>query len=90
MINKIITIIWILDILNLPFMEILDTTIPINGLGWLLIWLFVLGQYMKDKEKEIKYQIYLIDQEIKNLKKQKKIYVDELKLIEYRKTKKKK
>lgn len=41
MINKIITIIWILDILNLPFMEVLDTTIPINGLAWLLIWLFV-------------------------------------------------
>ena len=44
----------------------------------------------EDKDKELKYQIYLIDQEIKGLKKQKKIYVDELKLIEYRKTKKKK
>ena len=33
----------------------------------------------KDKKKELKYQIYLIDQEIKDLKKQKKIYVDELK-----------
>ena len=44
----------------------------------------------KDKDKELKYQIYLIDQEIKDLKKQKKIYVDELKLIECRKTKKKK
>ena len=41
----------------------------------------------KDKDKELKYQIYLIDQEIKGLKKQKKIYVDELKLIEYQKTK---
>lgn len=33
---------------------------------------------MKDKEKELKYQIYLIDQQIKDLKKQKKIYVDAL------------
>lgn len=44
----------------------------------------------KDKDKELKYQIYLIDQEIKGLKKQKKVYVDELKLIERRKVKKKK
>lgn len=39
---------------------------------------------MKDKDKEIKYEIYLIDQEIKQLKKQKKIYVDELKIVERR------
>ena len=44
----------------------------------------------KDKDKELKYQIYLIDQEIKDLKKQKKIYVDELKLVEYQKTKNRK
>ena len=44
----------------------------------------------KDKDKELKYQIYLIDQEIKDLKKQKKIYIDELKLIEYQKTKNRK
>lgn len=37
---------------------------------------------MKDKEKELKYQIYLIDQQIKDLKKQKKVYVDELKQYE--------
>lgn len=43
MINKILIVIWILDILNMPFIEFLDTTIPINGLAWLLIWLFVLG-----------------------------------------------
>lgn len=34
----ILTIIWVLDILNIPCMEFLDTTIPINTLGWLLIW----------------------------------------------------
>ena len=33
---------------------------------------------MKDREKELKYEIYLVDQEIKQLKKQKKKYVDEL------------
>ena len=30
---------WILDILNMPFMEFLDTTIPINGLAWFLIFM---------------------------------------------------
>lgn len=37
----ILTIIWILDILNIPCMEFLDTTIPINFLGWFLIWFFI-------------------------------------------------
>lgn len=43
----------------------------------------------KKEEKELKYQIYLIDQEIKGLKKQKKIYVDELKHLENKNVKKK-
>ena len=36
-----LTIVWVMDILNLPFMEFLDTTYPINGLAWLLIWLLI-------------------------------------------------
>ena len=55
------------------------------------LWFYMeICKIMKKEEKELKYQIYLIDQQIKDLKKQKKIYVDELKLIECRKTKKKK
>lgn len=38
----------------------------------------------KDKEKELKYQIYLIDQEIKDLKKQKRVYIDELRQYEHK------
>ena len=38
----------------------------------------------KDKEKELKYQIYLIDQEIKGLKKQKQVYIDELRQYSYK------
>ena len=34
-------IVWILDILNMPFMVGMDTTIPINSLAWTLIFLFV-------------------------------------------------
>lgn len=37
----ILTIVWILDILNIPCMDFLDTTIPINTLGWFLIWVFI-------------------------------------------------
>lgn len=44
---------------------------------------------MKDKDKELKYEIYLIDQEIRQLKKQKKKYVDELRAYETNKTKNK-
>lgn len=34
-----ITIFWILDICNMPFMEMFDTTYPLNTLFWCLIWL---------------------------------------------------
>ena len=36
-----LTIIWILDVVNLPGFEILDTTYPINFWIWLLIWIFL-------------------------------------------------
>lgn len=39
--EKFIFVFWLFDILNFPFMEIFDTTIPINGLAWLLIWIFL-------------------------------------------------
>lgn len=35
----ILTIIWILDIVNFPGFEILDTTYPVNFWLWLLIWI---------------------------------------------------
>lgn len=36
--EAILRIIWVFDIINLPFMEALDTTYPINTLAWFLIW----------------------------------------------------
>ena len=39
--NAILTVIWVLDIVNIPYLEFLDTTIPINTLAWVLIWLFI-------------------------------------------------
>lgn len=37
-----IQIFWILDVLDMPFMEMFDTTYPINGVAWFLIWLAIL------------------------------------------------
>lgn len=34
-------IIWVLDVINVPQVGFLDTTLPINFLGWLLILLFL-------------------------------------------------
>lgn len=39
--KAILIIIWICDILNMPFVECLDTSIPINGWAWLLIWILI-------------------------------------------------
>ena len=36
-----LTIFWIMDILNLPFMAKFDTTYPINFWFWVLIWIFI-------------------------------------------------
>lgn len=35
-----LTAFWILDICNLPFMEMFDTTYPVNGVVWFLAFLF--------------------------------------------------
>ena len=37
----VLTIFWILDILNLPFMQMFDTTYAINGFAWFLIWILL-------------------------------------------------
>lgn len=46
--ESLLMLIWIIDILNIGIsingfnlVEFLDITLPINGLAWLLIWLFV-------------------------------------------------
>lgn len=39
--KAILTIIWVIDILDFPCVQFLDTTVPINFLGWILIWWFI-------------------------------------------------
>jgi len=51
-----LTIFWILDIINVPFMQIFDTKYPINTLAWILIWIFIpstekVVKYRKEKEE---------------------------------------
>lgn len=43
-----IIIFWILDICNMPFMEIFDTTYPLNELFWFLVFLFCNLKVEKD------------------------------------------
>lgn len=35
-----IILFWICDILNMPFMEMFDTTYPLNTLFWILFFIF--------------------------------------------------
>lgn len=39
--NALLTIVWVMDILNLPIVNFLDTEIPINTLAWILIFIFI-------------------------------------------------
>lgn len=41
LIRVVIVVFWILDILNMPFMEMFDTVYPLNTLFWLLVFIFV-------------------------------------------------
>ena len=48
MLERLLIIIWIIDILNIDFIvngvhiaEFLDVTIPLNGAFWLIIWLLI-------------------------------------------------
>ena len=42
---SLISIIWILDILQISFMNFLDTSVPINALAWFLIFVVMPDPY---------------------------------------------
>ena len=48
----IICMIWILDIVNCSFMKFMDTTIPINELGWFLIFSAIYPLLFDDEDFE--------------------------------------
>ena len=43
LIRTAVAVFWILDICNMPFMEMFDTTYPLNTLFWFLIWMLCGG-----------------------------------------------
>ena len=53
LVNVSALILWLFDILDFPFMEVFDTEIPINVLGWIGIFLILLwahGMYEEDRD----------------------------------------
>lgn len=41
LIDMALTLFWILDICNMPFMQMFDTTYPLNGWFWFLAFIFI-------------------------------------------------
>ncbi|EJA6675901.1 Uncharacterised protein [Clostridioides difficile] len=50
--KTILIIIWVVDILNFPQFQFLDTTYPINTLAWLLIWILIPSSSIYIDKKE--------------------------------------
>jgi len=51
LIKLFILLFWICDILNMPFMEMFDTTYPLNTWFWILVFVFGGGvsiEYKRD------------------------------------------
>lgn len=60
-----ITTFWICDITDMPFMEMFDTTYPMNTLFWFLIFIF--AYVPLDVESETKETRRQIEEERKTL-----------------------
>ena len=43
LIRTAVTLFWIMDILNMPFMEMFDTTYPLNTLFWIFVFVLCGG-----------------------------------------------
>ncbi len=50
LIRLFILLFWIFDILNMPFMEMFDTTYPLNTLFWILVFVFGGGVSIKSEK----------------------------------------
>ena len=48
-----VSIFWIMDILNMPFMEVFDTVYPLNGAFWCLVFIFTNLLDWEDQRYEI-------------------------------------
>ena len=43
LIKTAVTLFWIMDILNMPYMEMFDTTYPLNTLFWIFVFVLCGG-----------------------------------------------
>lgn len=66
LIQFLLLIFWVLDITNMPFMEMFDTTYPMNEVFWLLIWIFVLGFEVKTKKERWRIEYEQINKKRNN------------------------
>ena len=41
--TELIALFWVADIMNLPFMEMFDTTYPLNFAFWCISWFVIAG-----------------------------------------------
>ena len=37
-----VALFWLMDITNMPFMSMFDTTYPLNGLFWIFAWILTI------------------------------------------------
>lgn len=47
-----LSVFWVLDVFDLPFMEMFDTTYPINFWVWFLIWMVLPSTSDGDNNKK--------------------------------------
>ena len=50
LVNVAVSIFWLMDIMNLPFMDIFDTVYPLNGLFYVYAFLLMCALYEIERE----------------------------------------
>lgn len=54
-IKLLIEIFWVMDIMNLPFMKVFDTTYPLNGWFWFVTILLLIFEEAQEKDRSVKF-----------------------------------
>lgn len=54
-IKLLIEIFWVMDTLDLPFMEIFDTTYPLNGWFWFFTIIILIFEETLEKDRQVKF-----------------------------------
>ena len=50
LVNVVASIFWLMDVINLPFMDIFDTVYPLNGLFYVYAFLLMCALYEIERE----------------------------------------